>query len=282
MNHILLNKISNNSTKVKFNNGVPYISYKALENIPWICHGFSTRKGGVSKEYFSSMNLGHGRGDLEQNIVKNHEIIAEAIGFAANNIVASKQTHTTNIKVVSKKDIGKGIYRDRDYDNIDGMITNCKEVVLAAYFADCVPLYMVDIKNKVIGLSHSGWRGTVGRIGKITLEKMTNEYGTNPKDVIVCIGPSICKDCYEISEDVALEFMKEFSDNVDQILKNKGNGKYMLDLWACNSIIFKECGVIKENIHLPDICTCCNADVMFSHRATNGKRGNLAAFLEIK
>lgn len=282
MNHILLNKKNINSTKIKFYQGVPYISYKALENIPWLCHGFSTRMGGVSKEHLSSMNLGHERDDLEENVIKNHEIIATAIGFDPKNIVASKQTHTTNIKVVSKDDIGKGIYRDRDYDNIDGMITNEQEVVLATYFADCVPLYIVDTKNKAIGLSHSGWRGTVGRMGKVTIDKMKQEYGTRPEDVIACIGPSICQNCYEVSEDVAMEFIKEFPKHVDEILINKENGKYMLDLWACNYIILKECGVLEENIHLPDICTCCNPDIMFSHRATNGKRGNLAAFLEIK
>ena len=97
-----------------------------------------------------------------------------------------------------------------------------------------------------------------------------------------CIGPSICMSCYEISEDVANEFKMAFPDNIDNILLNKGNGKYMLDLWECNRIVFRECGVLEENIHLPDICTCCNDKMLFSHRATNGKRGNLAAFLEIK
>lgn len=282
MRQILLNKKSNNSTRIRFNNGVPYISYRALENIPWICHGFSTRMGGVSKEHLSSLNLGLERDDLEENVIKNHEIIADAIGFNPRNIVASKQTHTTNIKVVSKEDVGKGIYKERDYDNIDGMITNHREIVLATYFADCVPLYIVDTKNKAIGLSHSGWRGTVGKIGRVTIEQMTKEYGTNPSDVIACIGPSICRDCYEISEDVAKEFMRAFPDNIDDILTKKENKKYMLDLWKCNYIVFKECGVSEENIHCPDICTCCNPDVMFSHRATKGKRGNLAAFLEIK
>lgn len=282
MRQIVLNKKNNNSTRIRFNHGVPYISYRALENIPWLCHGFSTRMGGVSKEHLSSMNLGWERDDLKENVIKNHEIIADAIGFNPRDIVTSKQTHTTNIKVVSKEDVGKGIYKDRDYDNIDGMITNHKEVVLATYFADCVPLYIVDTKNKAIGLAHSGWRGTVGRIGRAAIEQMSREYGTKPSDVIACIGPSICQDCYEISEDVATEFIREFPDNTDKILINKGNGKFMLDLWKCNEIVFRECGVLEENIHVPDVCTCCNSHVMFSHRATNGKRGNLAAFLEIK
>lgn len=280
-NIVILNKENRNSTRINFKDNVPYISYRALDDIKWLKNGFSTRLGGVSEGVLSTMNLGFGRNDLPENVVKNHEIIAEAIGFNPENIVASKQTHTTNVKIVSKKDCGKGIYRERDYDDVDGMITNEKGIVLATYFADCVPLYMVDTKNKAIGLSHSGWRGTVGKIGKVTLDLMKETYGTNPKDVIACIGPSICRDCYEVSEDVATEFEIAFKGREKDILINKGNGKYQLDLWACNYIIFKECGVYEENIHMPDICTCHNMEMMFSHRATQGRRGNLAAFLSI-
>ena len=280
-NIVILNKENRNSTRINFKDNVPYISYRALADIKWLKNGFSTRLGGVSEGVLSTMNLGFGRNDLPENVVKNHEIIANAIGFNPENIVASKQTHTTNVKIVSKKDCGKGIYRERDYDDVDGMITNEKGIVLATYFADCVPLYMVDTKNKAIGLSHSGWRETVGKIGKVTLDLMKETYGTNPKDVIACIGPSICRDCYEVSEDVATEFETAFKGREKDILINKGNGKYQLDLWECNYIIFKECGVYEENIHMPDICTCHNMEMMFSHRATQGRRGNLAAFLSI-
>lgn len=280
-NIVILNKENRNSTRINFKDNVPYISYRALDDIKWLKNGFSTRLGGVSEGVLSTMNLGFGRNDLPENVVKNHEIIAESIGFNPENIVASKQTHTINVKIVSKEDCGKGIYKERDYDDVDGMITNEKGIVLATYFADCVPLYIVDTKNKAIGLSHSGWRGTVGKIGKATLDLMKKAYGTNPKDVIACIGPSICRDCYEVSEDVAVEFETAFKGREKDILINKGNGKYQLDLWACNYIIFRECGVYEENIHMPDICTCHNREMMFSHRATQGRRGNLAAFLSI-
>lgn len=282
MNYIKLNRKRRNTTTIKYKNGVPYISYNALEKIPWITHGFSTRAGGVSEGCLSSMNLGHGRNDAEENVIRNHEIIAEAIGFDAHNIVASRQTHTTNVRVVSKEDCGKGVYKERDYDDVDGMITNEKNIVLATYFADCVPLYIVDTKNQAIGLSHSGWRGTVGKIGQVTLEKMNEQYGTKPEDTVVCIGPSICQNCYEISLDVAEEFIKAFPNHKEEILKDKGNDKFLLDLWECNRIIFEEAGVLPENINLPDLCTCCNSEFLFSHRATNGKRGNLAAFLSLK
>lgn len=281
-NIVILNRFSRNSTKINIKNNIPFISYKALDRIPWLANGFSTRLGGVSIGFLSTMNLGLERNDVHENVIKNHELIAKAVGFQPEKIIASKQTHTTNVKIVSENDCGKGVYFPRDYDDVDGMITNQKGIVLATYFADCVPLYIVDTKNKAIGLSHSGWRGTVGRIGKATIELMGSTYGTEPENVVACIGPSICQGCYEVSEDVAEEFQKTFPENAADILIDKGNGKYQLDLWECNHIIFRECGVLEENIHLPDICTCCNSEVLFSHRATGGKRGNLAAFLSIK
>lgn len=281
MEYIKLNKESGSTTRINFNNGVPYISYRILDDIPWLKNAVSTRLGGVSKDYLASMNLGFNRGDLDENVIRNHEIFANVIGVNPKNIVTGNQTHTTNVKVVTKDDCGKGIYRDRNYTDIDGLITNEKGIVLATYYADCVPLLIVDTKNKAIGLSHSGWRGTVGKIGKVTIEKMGELYGTKPEDIVVRIGPSICQKCYEISEEVAVQFKEAFPDNIKEILIDKGNGKYQLDLWECNRINFKEAGVLPENIKVTDICTCHNTDVLFSHRGHNGKRGNLGAFLSI-
>mgnify|MGYP000426378721 FL=1 len=281
MEYIKLNKESGSTTRINFNNGVPYISYRILDDIPWLKNAVSTRLGGVSKDYLASMNLGFNRGDLDENVIRNHEIFANVIGVNPKNIVTGNQTHTTNVKVVTKDDCGKGIYRDRNYTDIDGLITNEKGIVLATYYADCVPLLIVDTKNKAIGLSHSGWRGTVGKIGKVTIEKMGELYGTKPEDIVACIGPSICQKCYEISEEVAVQFKEAFPDNIKEIFIDKGNGKYQLDLWECNRINFKEAGVLPENIKVTDICTCHNTDVLFSHRGHNGKRGNLGAFLSI-
>lgn len=281
MEYIKLNKESGSTTRINFNNGVPYISYRILDDIPWLKNAVSTRLGGVSKDYLASMNLGFNRGDLDENVIRNHEIFANVIGVNPKNIVTGNQTHTTNVKVVTKDDCGKGIYRDRNYTDIDGLITNENGIVLATYYADCVPLLIVDTKNKAIGLSHSGWRGTVGKIGKVTIEKMGELYGTKPEDIVACIGPSICQKCYEISEEVAVQFKEAFPDNIKEILIDKGNGKYQLDLWECNRINFKEAGVLPENIKVTDICTCHNTDVLFSHRGHNGKRGNIGAFLSI-
>lgn len=244
-----------------------------------VVHGFSTRIGGVSKGHLSSMNLSFTRGDEEENVLENYRRIAKAIGFDYRNLVAGDQTHTTNIRVVTKEDCGKGIIRKKDYQDIDGLITNQENIPLVTYYADCVPLYFIDMKRRAIGLSHSGWRGTVNRMGAKTIEALQREYGCLPADIKVGIGPSICSSCYEVGREVAVEFQKEFGSYQKEILEEKENGKYQLDLWKANEIVLLEAGVRKENIRNSAICTCCHADWLFSHRATNGKRGNLAAFL---
>ena len=278
---IILNKKNRTTTSIKFGNGIPYISFNALEQTGMVVNAFSTRQGGVSVGCLESMNLGFNRGDLDENVLKNHKIFAKAVGFPYENIVTTNQTHTTNVRVVTKEDCGKGITKDRDYSDVDGLITNVPGIVLTTYYADCVPLYIFDPVNKAIGLSHSGWKGTVNRIGENTLKLMNENYGTNPKDVICCIRPSICQDCYEISEDVANEFINEFGKN-NKILYNKGNGKYQLNLWESVKQVFLDAGVEYDNIYTTDICTCCNKDELFSHRGHHGKRGNLAAFLMLK
>ncbi|MCI8815069.1 MAG: peptidoglycan editing factor PgeF, partial [Lachnospiraceae bacterium] len=191
--------------------------------------------------------------------------------------------HTANVRVVGSEDKGCGLIKPRSYRDVDGMITNVPQVTLATYYADCVPLYLVDPVKKAVGLSHSGWKGTVGKIGKATVEAMEREYGTDPKDLTVAIGPSICQDCYEVSEDVIEEFRRAFSRELwDRLFYQKENGKYQLDLWEANRQIFLEAGVEAGKIALPGLCTCCNPDFLFSHRASKGKRGNLAAFLALK
>ena len=170
-----------------------------------------------------------------------------------------------------------------DYTDVDGMVTNIHGICLVTFYADCVPLYFVDPVQKAIGLSHSGWRGTVGKIGKETIRKMEEQYGSDPKDILVAVGPSICKDCYEVSEDVILEFQKNFKERYwKDLFYRKENGKYQLDLWKANEIIFKESGILPEHIAVTNVCTHCNSEILYSHRTSGDRRGNLAAFLALK
>lgn len=269
--------------KVNQKEEVCYLSYPMLEETGLVVHGFSTRMGGVSQGIWSSMNLSYSRGDRPEAVTENYHRIADAIGFPYESIVTSDQTHTTNVRVVGEADKGSGILRPRDYTDVDGMITNVPGVTLATFYADCVPLYFVDPVKKAIGLSHSGWRGTVGKIGKVTVEAMEREYGSNPGDILAAIGPSICQKCYEVSEDVIGQFEKAFAPEYHkELFYKKEDGKYQLNLWKANERIFQEAGIVPEHISLPNLCTCCNPKLLFSHRASKGKRGNLGAFLMLK
>lgn len=261
---------------------VPLLSYPLLTETGIVKHCFTTRMGGVSKGIFSSMNLSFTRGDEKEDVMENYKRLAEALGVSLENFVFTDQTHTTNVLQVTEKDAGKGILRERDYQDVDGLITNVRGLVLSTFFADCVPLYFVDPVHEAIGMSHSGWRGTVRRMGKATIEAMEQAFGTKTSDLICAIGPSICQDCYEVSEDVAEEFKSAFPGYEREILLEKENGKYQLDLWKANEIVLEDAGVEKEHIAVTNLCTCCNPKLLFSHRASHGKRGNLGGFLCLK
>lgn len=262
---------------------VLYLTYPLLENTGIVKHGFSTRIGGVSEGVLSSMNLSFSRGDDENTVRENFRRMAKALGVEEDNFVFSHQTHTTNVRKVTLEDKGKGLMKPLDYQDVDGLITDVPGLCLSTFYADCVPLYFVDPIQKAIGLSHSGWRGTVGKIGLVTVQKMQEEYGSNPEDIIAAIGPSICQDCYEVSEDVIAAFQRRFDKkHWESLYYKKTNEKYQLNLWKANEIVLEEAGVLKEHIAATNLCTCCNHEQLFSHRATQGKRGNLAAFLALK
>lgn len=258
---------------------VPLLHIPLLESTGIVKEGFSTRAGGVSEGIFSTMNLSFTRGDKREAVEENYRRIAQALDVDYGRFVFSDQTHTTNVLQVTEKDAGNGIIREREYPDIDGLITNVPGLVLTTFYADCVPLYFVDPVHRAIGLSHSGWRGTVNRMGQVTIERMQEVYGTDPADLICAIGPSICQDCYEVSEDVTEQFAAALSGHEAELFYRKENGKYQLNLWRANEIVLTEAGVKPEHLAVTDICTCCNPKNLFSHRASHGKRGNLAAFL---
>lgn len=270
---------------------VPLLHFKKLEETEGFIHAFTTRGGGVSAGDCASMNLSFSRGDEEAAVRENYRRIALALRIRPEQFVCSDQTHTTNIRKVTKEDAGKGVVRPKDYADVDGLITNEPGLMLATFYADCVPLYFIDPVHKAVGLSHSGWRGTVDKIGKVTIEAMQKEYGSRPEDLYCAIGPSICQDCYEVSADVAEAFMQAFLEHEAEILLQKSDNsvkkcdtgaKYQLNLWKANEIILTEAGVLPEHLAVTNLCTCCNHTELFSHRASMGKRGNLAAFLGIR
>lgn len=273
----LIYKNNDHVIEEKVKEGVPFLSYPILENTGIVSHGFSTRLGGVSEGGYSSMNLSLSRGDNPEAVEENTKRIARAIGVEKEKMVYTQQTHTTNVAVVSGKDAGSTL------KETDGLVTNSPGICLVTFYADCVPLYFVDPVRRAIGLSHSGWRGTVGKMAAATVEKMKECFGTRPEDIIAAVGPSICQDCYEVSEDVTSRFKEAFrEEDWKDLFYKKENGKFQLDLWKANEINLREAGVLPEHIAVTNVCTCCNPKILFSHRVQGWNRGNLCAFLALK
>ncbi len=275
------------TTELRTENGVAYLVFPAIEKLGIAEHLFSTRIGGVSVGCYESMNLSYTRGDEKAAVDENYCRISEVLGHGhrLDDFVSTFQTHTTNVRVVTEADRGKGPARERDYIDVDGLITNVPGIILSTFHADCPPVYFIDPVKKAIGLAHSGWKGTLGEISANVLRMMKENYGTEPADVICAIGPSICGDCYEIGEDVAIEFKKKISaEDIEsnRILVPYPEGKYRLHLWNAIKLTLLKSGVKKENIYVTDICTKCNPELLFSHRVHHEKRGNLAAFLCLK
>lgn len=283
-----------------------YLTFPILENTGLVEHFFTTRTGGVSEGIYSSMNLSFSRGDAPERVLENYRRAAKALHCLPEDMVVSRQTHTTNIRYVTRADAGKGVTRPVDYEDVDGLITDESNLALVTLYADCVPLYFVDPVHGAIGLAHSGWRGTVKGMGKAMVEAMGRRFGTSPRELIAAIGPSICQECYEVSGDVAEEFCSLTEDASEEIktllqeaeekkilpgrdgegprvlVPGKEKGKHQLNLWLANWLILRKAGIPAEQIAVTDICTCHNPDYLFSHRASGGKRGNLGAFLMLK
>ena len=248
------------------------------------------------------MNLSFSRGDDPGAVLSNYERIAKILHCSVADMVSSKQTHTVNIRLVTQADRGKGIVRPLDYTDVDGLITKERGIALVTTYADCVPLYFLDPVHEVIGLAHSGWRGTVMEMGRHMAEAMCENFNTRPEELIAAIGPAICSDCYQVGDDVAGQFKEMevgFSDFLEEIweketLTGRGGslprvlrpggacGKYQLNLWLANLLILRKAGIPLERISVADVCTCHNPSYLFSHRASGGRRGNLGAFLMLK
>lgn len=279
---VILVKFKSNTMTLNNPDTVPYLTYNSLSEIKFINHAFSTRLGGVSEGIFKSMNLAFNRGDNPDSVTENYRRLCRSAGFDFDTLVASAQDHHTFVRRVTSDDCGIGITKPRDIESVDALITNEPNVTLVTYYADCTPLFFVDTKNKAIGLAHAGWRGTVGRIGQKVVEKMTAEFGTNPKDLVCAIGPAISKCCYEVDEGCADEFRQLDDLHTPRFIFPKENNKYMIDLLKANRQILIRAKVKPKNITVSDLCTRCNSDLLWSHRATKGERGTMCAFMELK
>ena len=260
------------------NNKTPYLVFESFENLGFIRHGIATKKGGASSGVYESLNLGLHNGEDRETTLLNYKLISKSIGFDYKNIVKSYQVHGDKIHRARKSDRGADILRPNELTDIDGLITNEPEVVLAIYFADCVPALLADPVKKVIAAVHAGWRGTVMKIVQKAADIMIRDYGSSPGDIYAGIGPSICKEKFEVDYPVAKEFFDSLPFAAEYI-ESRG-AKYHVDLWGINRRHLADVGVV--NIEISGLCTATRQDLFYSHRISGTNRGIQAGFIQIE
>jgi YfiH family protein len=260
--------------------GIVYFTIPSFDDTEMVKHCFSTRVGGVSCGQVKGLNLGFSRPDARENVIANFERLCGAVGIDKKTLVFSHQVHGTTIRRVTREDAGKGIWRDSDIRNTDGLITDEKEVTLTTFYADCVPLFFLDPIKRAIGLAHAGWKGTVAKIAQVTLSKMKEAFGSQPVDMLVGIGPSICRDCYEVDTPV-IERLREDFENWRDVTVVLGKERYLLDLQLTNSMVLQKVGVREKNITGSGLCTRCCKELFYSYRREEKNTGSLAALLQL-
>ncbi|MBF1272950.1 peptidoglycan editing factor PgeF [Oribacterium sinus] len=261
---------------------LPMVESPLFQRETGLQHGFSTRKGGVSKEHLASLNLSFSVEDAKENVLENFRRIGERFGKTPEDFVLSKQSHETKVLKVGTKDRGKGITKDRDYEGIDALITDEEGIILSCFSADCVPILFYDPIHKAVGACHSGWRGTKGKILQNVVEEMRKHFSSNPAEVLIAIGPSICKEQYVVSEDLALSFLEDYPDlgeDTASPIQRISKDKFQLDLWDLNRRIALDSGIKEEHISISGYCTMENPELFFSHRYSQGRRGLQGAFI---
>ncbi len=256
---------------------------KWMKRYPGLNAGFSSRLGGASEGHFSSLNCGLHVGDVPGHVISNREKVSQAAGFSFDAWTCAEQVHGSDVAVVTIAERGRG--RESRVNALqarDALITTERDVMLAAFFADCVPLYFYDPARNAVGLAHAGWKGTVLEIAEKTVIAMSERFGSSPSEIVAAIGPSIGMCCYEVDETVmekvrGNEFLRE-----SKAYEQKRDGKYMLNLQEMNRQIMIKAGILPTNIELTHLCTSCRSDLFFSHRKEKGKTGRMVGWIGLE
>ena len=237
-------------------------------------HCFTTRFGGVSRGIFDSMNIAIKEGETEENVRRNLAILGAALGFSPEDLVATRQTHSDIVRVVTRSD-HRGPFH-RDYPACDGLVTNDPGVALMIFTADCTPLLLHDPVTGAVGAAHAGWRGTAAGIGAKTVAAMVDAFGCDPKNIRAAIGPNIGGCCFETDADVPQAILDAYGSEAEAHIRSLGD-KYYVNLKEINALSLRRAGVVR--IDISDACTACQPHRFWSHRVTRGQRGSQGAII---
>ena len=241
-------------------------------------HCFTTRLGGVSQGYLASMNIGVHRGDAPQNVLKNYRVLGNALGFAPEDLVLTRQTHSDIVRAVTAEDAGKGFTKDV-WPECDALITHTPGVALAVFTADCTPILLHDPVTGAVGAAHAGWRGTAAGIAAKTVQAMVLNFGCRPEDIHAAIGPNIGPCCFETDTDVP-DAMRAALGHAAQAHIRQAGHKYYVNLKALNALWLDRAGV--THVEISPLCTACRQDLFWSHRRVGNQRGSQGAIILCK
>ena len=253
------------------------LEYLVAEHIG-VPHGFTTRFGGVSAGYLDSLNIGTRRGDDPQNVLKNYEILGRELGFAPENLVLTRQTHTDIVLAVGESHKGAGLFLP-DLPECDGLVTNTPGVGLVVFTADCTPILLWDRVTGAVGAVHAGWRGTAAQIAAKAVKAMEKNYGSRPEDIRGAIGPNIGQCCFETDADVPNAMVATFGEEANEYIRQQGE-KYYVNLKGLNVLSLRKAGV--ASVEISDECTACRPDKFWSHRRVGSTRGSQGAIIVCK
>ena len=245
--------------------GTPFVSFGFAAASPGLLAGWTERRGGVSEPPYDELNLALHVGDDPDAVVENRRRVADSLGVELESFVVAEQTHGAAVHAATEADRGRGAFtRDDEVAGTDALITRTPGLVLAVMLADCAPLVLYDPATPAVGVVHAGWAGTVQHVAREAVEAMARSYGTDPASLVVAIGPSIGPGSYEVGSDVAERALAEFPGR--EVVRPRGDGKWLFDLWESNIADLESAGVRRENVELAGIDTYVSTDRIFSHR----------------
>lgn len=239
-----------------------------------VIHGVISRRGGISPAPWDSLNVGGTVGDSQTRVQENRSRTFAALGRDLGSLFDVWQIHSADVVCADAP-------RDPDQEltQADIILTDRPDVTLFMRFADCVPIMLHDPRRNVIGIAHAGWLGTVRAVSKVAVNTMISRYGSDPADILAAIGPSIGPDHYQVGPDVTLQIQEAFGPEGADLIRTRRRRTY-LDLWAANALQLRSVGV--EKIEISEICTACNLEDWYSHRAEKGKTGRFGALMALR
>ncbi len=260
----------------------PY-TYRQFSPYRNVVHKVSTRAGGVSEKPFHSLNLGFHVDDDPEAVLENRARFCKTIDAAPQSLTTAEQVHGSHVAVVEETDKGCGaLDASTRLPRTDAMITKIPNIPLMVLIADCVSIGLYDHRQRAVGIVHAGWRGTADGIVRKTIEKMNEVFGSRPSEIIAGISPSIGPCCYEVGEDVIDAFHDAFPEAGEYFLENRKGNKAHLSLWRANVWQLVDAGVKNSNIETAELCTSCNPEAYYSHRAERGKTGRFGALIMLR